>query len=45
LSWTGPPTRARAHVWLNNRTMGNEIKIKTSETVIDESEENTIILS
>ncbi len=32
-----------AHVWLNNRTMGNEIKIKTSETVIDDGENNTII--
>lgn len=32
-----------AHVWLNNRTMGNEIKVKTGETVIDEGEGNTII--
>lgn len=32
-----------AHVWLNNRTRGNEIKVKANETVIDEGENNTII--
>lgn len=31
-----------AHVWLNEHTRGNVIKLDSDETVIDEEEENTL---
>ena len=34
---------ATANVWLNNYSEGNAIKVKASETVIDEGGDNTII--
>ena len=41
--FTGSEGRSTtAHVWLNNHSKDNVIKVKSGETVIDEGEDNTI---
>jgi len=34
---------ATAYIWLNRFSKGNEVKVKTGETVIDEGEDNKVI--